>query len=293
MRVSIWPGPVQSWGDVLATARHAANSGWDGVYVMDHFMPHTEVVRPADHPVPESGTAVAALAALLPRVRVGTLVLSNTYRHPAVVANMAATLDHVSGGRFTLGLGAGWQPNEHRQYGIDLPRVRERVDRFAEAVQVIRGLLDNTRTTFDGRYYRLDEATCEPKPIQARLPILIGASGEKRMLRIVAEYADVWNCWGDPDMIAHKTAVLQRHCAETGRDSAQIVRSAQALVVMDGPAPSGLALPVIGGSRAKLAAAVERYRELGLQELIIPDATLGQGTGKYKAMDLIRDLVHR
>jgi alkanesulfonate monooxygenase SsuD/methylene tetrahydromethanopterin reductase-like flavin-dependent oxidoreductase (luciferase family) len=278
MRVSIWPGPVGSWHDTLATARHAADSGWDGVYVMDHFMPHTEVATPADHPVIEAGTTIAALAALLPGIRLGTLVLANTYRHPAVVANMAANLDRISGGRFTLGLGAGWQPNEHEQYGIGLPPVGERIDRFAEAVQVIRGLLDNVRTTFDGRYYRMTEASCEPKPVQERLPILIGASGEKRMLRIVAEHADIWNCWGDPDVIARKSAVA---------------RTAQALVVIDGPVPTDLPLPAIGGSPAKLADAIERYRELGLQELIVPVATLGLGTDRYRAMDLIRDLVRR
>ncbi|MEU6206197.1 TIGR03560 family F420-dependent LLM class oxidoreductase [Micromonospora musae] len=293
MRVSIWPGPVKTWNDIRATARHADDTGWDGVYVMDHFMPPNDVTHPGDHPVIEAGSAVAALAALMPRLRIGTLVLANTYRHPAVVANMAATIDHISAGRFTLGLGAGWQANEHEQYGIDLPAVGERIDRFAEAVQVVRGLLENTRTTFDGKYYRLNDATCEPKPVQERLPILIGAAGEKRMLRIVAEHADVWNCWGDPDLIAHKSAVLDRHCAEAGRDPGQIRRTAQALAVIDGAPPTGLPLPVIGGSVAKLAAAIDRYRAIGLDELIIPDVTLGQGAEKYKAMDVIRDLVQR
>ncbi len=291
MRVSIWPGPVETWDDILATAQHAAGSGWDGVYVMDHFMPFPDVDTPGGHPATEAGSAVAALSAVVPRLRIGTLVLGNTYRHPAVVANMAATIDHISCRRFTLGLGAAWQPNEHEQYGIDLPPITERIDRFAEAVQVIRSLLDNPRTTFDGKYYRLRDATCEPKPVQERLPILIAAGGEKRMLRIVAEYADAWNCWGDPQLIAHKSAVLDRHCAEVGRDPAQIARTAQALVVLDGAEPAGPPMQVIGCSVPKLADAIERYRDLGLDELIVPDFTLGQGTEKYKAMDVVRDLV--
>lgn len=253
MRIAIWPGPGRQWNDILSTARHAAETGWDGVYVMDHFMPHTAAAVPADGPMVEAGTTVAALGALVPRLRIGTLVLSNTYRHPAVVANMAVTIDRISGGRFTLGLGAGWQVNEHQQYGMDLPPVGERIDRFAEAVQVIRSLLDRPRTTFHGKHYQLTDAICEPKPLQQPLPILIGAAGEKRMLRVVAELADIWNTWGTPELIAHKSAVLDRHCGEAGRDRSQIQRTAQALVMFDGAPLAAPPLPAIGGSTAKVA----------------------------------------
>jgi alkanesulfonate monooxygenase SsuD/methylene tetrahydromethanopterin reductase-like flavin-dependent oxidoreductase (luciferase family) len=130
MRLSIWPGAAQPYADILEVAMHAAGTGWDGVWIADHFMANKPVeVRP-DLPVLEAGSLVAALGAAVPRVRIGTLVYGNTYRHPAVVANMAATVDHVTGGRFVLGVGAGWQVNEHAQYGIELPPVRELLDRF-------------------------------------------------------------------------------------------------------------------------------------------------------------------
>jgi alkanesulfonate monooxygenase SsuD/methylene tetrahydromethanopterin reductase-like flavin-dependent oxidoreductase (luciferase family) len=123
MRISIWPGAGRPYADVLEVARHAAATGWDGVYVADHFMPNAGSGRRPDHPTLECGSLIAALGAVVPDVRVGTLVYGNTYRHPAVLANMAATVDQITGGRFTLGVGAGWQINEHEQYGIELPPV--------------------------------------------------------------------------------------------------------------------------------------------------------------------------
>jgi alkanesulfonate monooxygenase SsuD/methylene tetrahydromethanopterin reductase-like flavin-dependent oxidoreductase (luciferase family) len=224
-------------------------------------------------------------------VQIGTLVYGNTYRHPAVLANMAATVDRITDGRFTLGVGAGWQINEHEQYGIELPPVRQRLDRFVEALQVLHGLLREPTTTLDGEYYQLSGAYCEPKPIQQPLPILIGGSGEKRMLKIVARYADAWNAWGKPDLIAHKSAVLDTYCAEVGRDPTSIARTAQALTVVDGPLPEGLPMPVIGGSPDLLARAIDEYREIGLDELIVPDGMLGRGSDRLKAMDVIRSLV--
>lgn len=130
MRFSIWPSLQQPWSDVLEVARHAEATGWDGVYVADHFMGSGGDFGPDTTPTHEATASLAALAAVTERVRLGTLVLGNTYRHPAVVANWAATVDHVSGGRLLLGIGAGWQENEHQQYGIELPPPRERLDRF-------------------------------------------------------------------------------------------------------------------------------------------------------------------
>jgi alkanesulfonate monooxygenase SsuD/methylene tetrahydromethanopterin reductase-like flavin-dependent oxidoreductase (luciferase family) len=184
MRLSIGPNANQPYSEIVEVARHAEETGWDGVYISDHFMVPAVTGAPVETPTLECGTLVAALAATIPRLRVGTLVYGNTYRHPAVLANMAATADQVCGGRFVLGIGTGWQENEHRQYGIALPPVRELIDRFEEAVQVIRGLLDQPRTTFTGRYYQLADAVCEPKPVQRPLPITIGAAGERRMLRV-------------------------------------------------------------------------------------------------------------
>jgi F420-dependent oxidoreductase-like protein len=291
MRLSIWPGAGQSYHEVLDVARHAADTGWDGVYIADHFMPNAGPGQPADDPVLECGSVVAALGAVVPRVRVGTLVYGNTYRHPAVVANMAATVDHITGGRFTLGVGAGWQVNEHEQYGIQLPPVKQRLDRFVVALQVIQGLLRQPRTTVDGGYYRLTDAVCEPKPVQDPLPILIGGGGERRMLRIVAEYADMWNTWGVPEVIARKSAVLDGYCAEVGRDPKAIQRTAQALTVVRGPLPEGLPMPVIGGSPERLAESVAEYREIGLDELIVPDGLLGKGADRLDAMDAVLAIV--
>ena len=204
---------------------------------------------------------------------------------------MAATVDHVTGGRFTLGVGAGWQVNEHEQYGIELPPTKQLLDRFVEALQVIHGLLRQPRTSFAGEYYRLTDAICEPKPVQDPLPIMIGAQGEKRMLGVVAEYADMWNTWGLPDLIAHKSAVLDRFCAERGRDPKSIARTAQALTVVDGPLPEGLPVPVIGGSPERLADTIAEYRAAGLDELIVPDLFLGTGAEKQKAMDTVLGLL--
>lgn len=291
MRLSIWPGTAQPYSDILAVARHAAGTGWDGVWAADHFMPNRPVGERPETPMLEAGTVVAALGASVDRVTVGTLVYGNTYRHPAVLANMAATADHVSGGRFVLGVGAGWQVNEHQQYGIDLPPVTPLLDRFEEALQVLHGLLRTPVTTFTGEYYQLTGAVCEPKPVQTPLPIMIGAKGEKRMLRMVARYADQWNTWGLPDLIAHKSAVLDDHCDAVGRDPKTILRTAQALISLDDTRPTNPDVAFYGGSTDAVRATVEQYREIGLGELIIPDALLGTGATRLKNMDTIFSLV--
>jgi len=290
MRLSVWPSAAQPWSEILVTARHAAATGWDGVWIADHFMADAAGPTPLDTPVLEAGTLVAALGASVDRVRIGTLVYGNTYRHPAVVANMAVTADHVSGGRFVLGLGAGWQVNEHEQYGIDLPPPGERVERLAEAVAVIRSLLTRPTTTFEGRHYRLTDALCEPKPIQERLPILLGASGD-RMLGVVARHADIWNTWGLPDHIAERSAALTRHCEAAGRDPDEIARTAQALVFFtddEGEAEhrtAASAMPVIAGTPERMRDVLAAYAEAGLDELIVPDRTFGTGEAKRAGLD--------
>jgi F420-dependent oxidoreductase-like protein len=295
MRFSIWPLASRNWAEMFATARHAEATGWDGVWAADHFMGAGGPI-PEDAPTLEAGSLVAALGAAVPRVRIGTLVYGNTYRHPAVVANMAATVDHISGGRFTLGLGAGWQQNEHDQYGIELPPVRERVDRFEEAIQIVRSLLREPRTTFSGRYYRVTDALCEPKPVQEALPILLGGSGD-RMLRIAARHADAWNAWGLPDHIAERSATLTRACERVGRDPDEVARTAQALVfLIDDVAAADRLIeqvprPTMAGPPERLRDVVAAYAEAGLDELIVPDATLGAGDGKLAVMDRFIDEV--
>jgi F420-dependent oxidoreductase-like protein len=291
MRFSVWPNPQQPWSDVLEVARHAEATGWDGVYFADHFMPNA--AEPAAGDTLECWSVMAALAAAVPRVRLGTLVCGNTYRHPAVLANIAAAVDNVSDGRLLLGLGAGWQENEHRAYGIDFFTTRERLERLEEACQVVRALLDDEQATFAGRYYRLDGAPNEPKPVQAKLPLLIGGGGEKVTMRIAATYADEWNCWGTPELHRHKREVLERHCDDIGRDPEAIARSAQALLFLStdedwlaGKRERDLGQAAIIGTPAEVTEAVAGYAAAGVGELIVPDFTLGRGTRRTDTYDL-------
>ena len=289
MRVSVWPTAFQPWSELLASARHAETTGWDGVWVADHFMGMPGGPFPPETPTLEAGSLVTALGAVTERVRIGTLVYGNTYRHPAVLANMAATADHVCGGRFVLGMGAGWQENEHEAYGIELPPVGERVSRFAEAVQLVRSLLTEPVTTFEGKHYRITDAPCEPKPVQARLPIMIGASGD-RMLGITARHADEWNTWGLPDHIAERSAALDRACEAAGRDPGEIARSCQAVVLFTADDAQGEELmsrpgrPIMAGTPGRLRDVLARYAEIGVDELIVPDATFGTGQAKLDGL---------
>jgi F420-dependent oxidoreductase-like protein len=245
-----------------------------------------------DTPWNESWTTLAALAAAVPRLRIGPLVCGNTYRHPAVLAKMAATVDQISGGRVVLGLGAGWQENEHRAYGIEFSTVRGRLERLEEACQVIKGLFSQPRTSFQGKYYQLTDAPLEPKAVQKPLPLLIGGGGEKVTLRIAAKYAEEWNYWGDPATIRHKMAVLDRHCEEVGRDPRSIKRSAQSLLYLsDDPAflakvrsRPGL-FPMMSGGVDEIRAVVRDYAEAGLDELIVPDFNLGPRDRKVEVLD--------
>ncbi len=170
----------------------------------------------------EAWELLSAWAALTSNVRLGTLVTGNTYRHPPVLAKMAATLDHVSDGRAILGLGAAWHAGEHAMYGLPFPTTGGRLSRLDEAARVIRLLLDEPVASFEGKHYRLKDAVAEPKPVQRRLPILIGGGGEQKTLRTVARYADYWHGHGGPEIIRHKLDVLAGHCAEVGRDPTEI-----------------------------------------------------------------------
>lgn len=278
MRFGFWPGPNNSWNDTLALAKHAEASGWHGVWYADHFMPNAE---DTSGPTSECWTTLAALAASVPRIRIGALVTGNTYRHPAVLAKMAANVDNISGGRCVLGLGAGWQENEHRAYGIDFSTLGGRMSRFEEACQVITGLFSNEKTNFQGRHYQLTDAPLAPKPLQKPLPLLIGGGGEQRTLRIAAKYANEWNVWGTPEVLKHKGGILDRYCEEIGRDPNSISHSAQGMLVLTDDAAmvermKAAGRPIIGGNGAQVRALVEQYAEAGVDELIIPDFNLGR-----------------
>ncbi len=293
MRFSIWPTPAQPWDDIHEITAHCEQTGWDGVYFADHFMPNGPGAAPLDGDTLECWSVVAALAASVPRLRLAPLVTSVTYRHPAVLANIASAVDQISHGRLTLGVGAGWQENEHAAYGIPLGTVRERMDRFEEAVQILRSLLDEPRTTFSGQYFQLQDAPNQPAPVQSKLPLLVGGAGERRTLRIAAQYADEWNSWTTPELLAHKVSVLREHCEQVGRDPGEIHVSTQALLYLSTdqewlaakrqaePGP-----PVIVGTPSEVADIVAQYREAGADELIIPDFTLGSKARKKDTCDL-------
>ena len=299
MQFSIWPSPMRPWADVLEIVGHCEAAGWDGVYYADHFMPNDpEGDRPLDGPTLECWSVLAGLAAATERVRLGSLVCGNTYRHPAVLANVAAGVDHVSNGRVVLGLGAGWQVNEHKAYGIELYDTKTRLDRFEEACALVRSLFDNERTSFEGTHYRLVDAPCDPKPVQAHLPLLVGGGGEKRTLRIAAQYADEWNVWGTAEVVAQKSEVLARHCEDVGRDPSTITRSTQALLFLsedttwlDGKREQDPGRAAIIGTPDEVVEIVAGYRDVGVDELIVPDWTMGPVTRTKDTYDLFFERV--
>ena len=226
MRFAIKTSPQNTeWADMLAVWQAADEielfeSGW----TFDHFYP---IFSDSTGPCLEGWVTLTALAQATQRLRLGTLVSGIHYRHPALLANMAATLDIVSGGRLEIGVGAGWNEEESGAYGMELGSIKERSDRFEEACEVLVGLLTQETTTFQGEHYQLTDARCEPKGVQKpHPPICIGGSGEKRTLRTAAKYAQHWNfVGGPPKEFARKRDVLHRHCADVGRDPAEITLS--------------------------------------------------------------------
>lgn len=221
----------KGWSQVLDEFRMAEELGFDHAWVVDHLV---DTDGPPENGCLEGWTLLAAIAASTTRIRLGVLVSSNTFRHPALLLKEAVTVDHVSGGRLILGLGAGWHEDEHRRYGIALPAPPERVDRFEEAVEVISLLMSQERTTYAGRHYQLDDARLAPGPVQRpRIPILIAAH-RPRMLRIAARYADQWDTFaaipgtateGVEAELAERIGQLDESCRTIGRDPREIRRS--------------------------------------------------------------------
>ena len=286
MRFGLFTGTTGiAWPQLQSLWQHIEATGWDAACVTDHFMPNTR--NPVDDTL-ECWTALSGLALSTQRMRIGTLVAGNTYRHPAVVAKMATTVDIMSGGRLICGIGAAWQRNEHTAYGIPFATVGERLSRLEEACQVLLGLWTQPKTTFSGKYYQLTEAPLFPKPLQQPHPeLLIGGSDEQRTLRIAATYADHWNTWGGPETLRHKGEVLDKHCAAVGRDPAQITRSANMpmAITEDPAAPERLARglvqrfgftearardTVLAGSITQIQEKLGRLQATGVEQLFIP-----------------------
>lgn len=267
---------------MLDTARWAEANAWHGVWYADHYMPNTgsESFEPGD--THECWAMLPAIAAVTERVRIGSLVAPTSVHHPAVLSNRAATIDHISNGRMVLGIGAGWQINEHRAYGIELEPPKQRVDRFDEAIQIIRSLLGDDRTTFAGSVYTITDAPSDPAPIQSPLPILVG-TGSPRMLRITARHADEWNTWGDVALAGERRTAFAAACESVEREPASMWTSVQAMVTLSDDASTverTLTGPfgerMIAGSAAQLVEQMGSYAELGFDEFIVPDFNLGR-----------------
>ncbi|NNE73554.1 MAG: LLM class F420-dependent oxidoreductase [Acidimicrobiales bacterium] len=229
MRFAIKTAPQHTtFADMLAVWKAADEIElFESAWVFDHFYP---IFSDPTGPCLEAWVTLSAMAQATDRIRIGSMVNGMPYRHPAITANMAATLDEVSGGRLELGLGAGWNEEEADAYGISLgATLTDRFDMFDEGVEAIIALLSNEMSTLHGSYVYLTDARCTPDPVQKpHPPIVIGGGGEKRTLRAVARFAQHWNLpWADPEVWKHKRAVLDQHCADVGRDPAEIMNSLQ------------------------------------------------------------------
>jgi F420-dependent oxidoreductase-like protein len=231
--------PAEHWETMRRLAQRADKGEvWDSIWVYDHF--HT-VPRPSDNATHEAWSLMAAFAAATERVRLGQMCTCMSYRQPTYLAKVAATIDVVSGGRVEMGIGGGWYQHEWRAYGYGFPRPGVRLGRLAEGVQIMRDMWTTGRASLDGKHYQVDGALCAPRPLQGTakpgsphngIPMWIAGGGERKTLRIAAEYADYTNFDGTPDVFRHKSEVLRRHCNDIGRDYAEIVRSANYNVVI-------------------------------------------------------------
>jgi F420-dependent oxidoreductase-like protein len=210
---------------IVEIATAAEESGFDSFWVMDHYHQIAHIGPPSD-PMLEAYTLLGAVAARTSRVTLGALVTGVTYRNPAFLAKVVTTLDIVSSGRAILGIGAAWNEDESRAYGYEWPSTAERFERLEDTLQICRAMFTQPRSTFAGRRHHIEGAYNVPQPVQPGGPkILIGGGGERKTLRLVAQYADMWNGFGDPDTIRHKLQVLSEHCRDIGRDPTDIVKT--------------------------------------------------------------------
>jgi F420-dependent oxidoreductase-like protein len=262
-----WPGhPATTAATLAEVARAAEEAGFTSLWLMDHFVQIPQVGREWEDML-ESHTALAYLAGVTERIRLGTLVTGITYRNIAHLAKIVATLDVLSGGRARCGIGAGWFEREHRLYGWEFPPLGERFKLLEDALELLPLMWGPGAPRFEGRTLTVSQATCYPRPLQERIPILVGGSGERRTLRLVARHADACNLFGDPETVRHKLAVLGEHCAAEGREPAtiEVTHLARARVVASGESRNG-------PDAATVEEHVGRYRELaesGVQTAIV------------------------
>ena len=266
------------WPSLRSAVVAADAAGADDLWIDDHLLADE---GDRDDPKLEGWSTLAAVAAVTTRARLGLLVAANTFRSPGLTAKLATTVDHISGGRAILGIGGGWFEEEHLAFGLDEEfgsGFGERLDRLAEAVPLIRRLLDGERVTTEGRFYAFRDAVCEPRPVRPHLPILIGGSGPRKTLPLVAHYADLWNAYGSPGGLAAVDGVLRERCAEAGRDPDEIERTVILNVVVRS-SPSEAARVWAG------YAAAHRPRE-GEGRLLVggPVEAVADALGEYAAI---------
>ncbi len=288
MRFSFWIGNGHPWDEILSSGVRAEETGWDGLWFADHFMPFA---GDDGGPIHEAWSVLSGLGQATSKVRLGPLVCGNTYRNPAVLLKQAITTDHISDGRVVLGMGAGWQENEHIAYGLDYGTFTDRFQKLEESLQILRGLRSGDRVDLTGKHYSMVNAPASPAPV-GELPIMIGGGGEKKTLRMVAEYAEEWNVWGTPEILAQKGAVLDEHCVALDRDPATVQRSAVALLFMHSDAAASaeqrsqtMPRPSMIGTPSELVDIMAAYAEAGVDEVIIPDFTLGTGAPRDEILD--------
>ncbi|HVF73894.1 MAG TPA: LLM class F420-dependent oxidoreductase [Acidimicrobiales bacterium] len=223
MELASIDGAAAKWDRIVDLAVLAEELGFDSLWVYDHVH---NVPKPAHEAVFECWTTLAALSQRTTRIRLGQMVGCNSYRNPALLAKITSTLDVISGGRLDWGIGAGWYENEYKGYGYDFGAPKERIGMLAEAVEIVRSMWTEAETTYDGRYYTLQRANCDPKPLQQpHPPVLVGGGGEQLTLRVVARLADRANWGGNPEQWAHKREVLKQHCKDVGRDEDEIEKT--------------------------------------------------------------------
>jgi len=272
------------WPEFRDAALAAEANGWDSVWTWDHLL---AIFGPWEQPIFEGWSVLAALGAVTKSVRLGLMVGANTFRNPGLTAKLATTLDHVSGGRAVLGIGGAWFEREHEAFGIPDwgSGFGERLDRLDESVMLMRRLLDGERFSHAGRFYTLTDALCEPRPVQAHLPILIGGSGPRKTLRTTAMRADAWNTAGTIEEVRARVEILDQHCADVGRDRSEIELTVSfPIVIRDGTADAEAAyaaslarnltdnmgdVPILLGSPAFVADGLRPYVELGFRTVIV------------------------
>jgi F420-dependent oxidoreductase-like protein len=261
----------------------AEKAGWDDAWTWDHLL---AIQGPWEQPIFEGWTALAGLAGVTSRIRLGLLVGANTFRQPGLTAKLATTLDHISDGRAVLGIGGAWFEREHDAFGIDFGTgFGERLDRLDESVAILRRLLDGERFSFEGTFYTLRDALCEPRPVQAHLPILIGGSGPKKTLRTVALRGDAWNTSGTVEEVSKHLAILGEHCAAVGRDLAEIELTISFPIIIRATEEAGRAriaelcrhngipeikdVPNLVGPPEAIAAELRPYIDLGFRHIMV------------------------